>query len=698
MSGLPTVLFALSNPDRRDAVAAAISDRDDLVGTVVRPEDLADADEADCLVVDEPCTDAATRYEWTVPAVLWTERPPSDVPTTAFAGYVRADPDGVTLNAVVDEVTWVLRSESAGPKIEQLHTSAVDIVACRTEAELFDRTVEAAERVLEFDICGIDVVEDGWFVPQSVSEGMTESGYERIPADEGIAGRTYQRGETILLDDLREDPDASAAAETYRSVLSVPVGDDALFQAAAREVGAFDERDRELAELLLTHVEETLSRIRAEAARREHEAELKTERDRLAALFENVPDAVVSYEFHEDTPVVRDVNPQFEETFGYDADEVVGENIDEYVVPPDRESEAENLNRALREGERLRTTTRRQTAEGVRDFLLHVVPLTVGERSTQGYSIYTDITDQKRRERELERQNERLDEFTSIVSHDLRNPLNVASGYLEMARDSGDPEYFDRIEGAHDRMSRMIDELLSLAQQGEIVGDTRPVELRIVAHEAWQNVDTRGCSLTVDTDRVVDGDPDRLRDLLGNLFRNAVEHSSTSPASQTRQDSVEHGSTSPDSQGRRNVAEHAVDGETAEEEVSAEATTGMDAEHAGVGGADTPTTDGPSADDPGVFDPDTTADPATAGAFTRGGDEGRTTVRIGETDDGFFVADDGPGIPEDERDTVFESGYTTRKNGTGYGLAIVQQVAEAHGWTVELTDSAAGGARFEFEV
>jgi len=654
MSGPPTVLFALSNPDRRADVAAATADRDDLVATVVAPDELPDADEADCLVVDDPCTDAATRYEWTVPLVLWTERSPAEVPTTTFTGYVRADPDGDTLDAVVDEVTWLLRSESAGAKIEQLHTSAVDIVACRTEAELFDRAVEAAERVLAFDICGIDVVEDGWFVPQSVSEEMTESGYERIPTDEGIAGRTYETGETILIDDTREDPDASPAAETYRSVLSVPVGDDALFQAAAREVGAFDERDRELAELLCTHVEATLSRIRAEAARREHETELRTERDRLAALFENVPDAVVGYEFEDGDPIVREVNGQFEETFGYDAEEVVGENIDDYVVPPDREAEAEHLNRALHDGERLRTTTRRQTAAGVRDFLLHVVPLTVGERSTQGYSIYTDITEQKRHERELERQNERLDEFASIVSHDLRNPLNVASGYLDMARESGDPEHFDRIEGAHDRMSRMIDELLSLAQQGEIVGDTRPVELHVVAREAWQDVDTGDCTLTVDTDRVVDADPDRLRDLLSNLFRNVAEHAADGEQ--------------PDQQGAR-------------ERTAAEAADG-----------------GPSADDPGVFDPDATADPATAGAFTRGAADGGTTVHVGETDAGFFVADDGPGIPPEERDAVFESGYTTRKNGTGYGLAIVRQVAEAHGWTVDLTESAEGGARFEFEV
>jgi signal transduction histidine kinase len=72
------------------------------------------------------------------------------------------------------------------------------------------------------------------------------------------------------------------------------------------------------------------------------------------------------------------------------------------------------------------------------------------------------------------------------------------------------------------------------------------------------------------------------------------------------------------------------------------------------------------------------------------------TVTVDETVDGIFVADDGPGISERDRRRVFDAGYTTADSGTGLGLDIVEQVAFAHGWEVAVTESAEGGARFEF--
>ena len=69
------------------------------------------------------------------------------------------------------------------------------------------------------------------------------------------------------------------------------------------------------------------------------------------------------------------------------------------------------------------------------------------------------------------------------------------------------------------------------------------------------------------------------------------------------------------------------------------------------------------------------------------------SVTLGTTADGFYIADDGPGIPPEQRDRVFERGVTGG-DGTGLGLDIVSEVATAHGWTVEVGESGTGGARF----
>jgi len=92
------------------------------------------------------------------------------------------------------------------------------------------------------------------------------------------------------------------------------------------------------------------------------------------------------------------------------------------------------------------------------------------------------------------------------------------------------------------------------------------------------------------------------------------------------------------------------------------------------------------------------ADHATAdGDDTAGPTGDGVTVRVDRIDDrGFYVADDGPGIPEDEREDVFEPGYSAATGGTGLGLTIVERIAEAHDWDVSVTESRNGGARFEF--
>jgi signal transduction histidine kinase len=83
-------------------------------------------------------------------------------------------------------------------------------------------------------------------------------------------------------------------------------------------------------------------------------------------------------------------------------------------------------------------------------------------------------------------------------------------------------------------------------------------------------------------------------------------------------------------------------------------------------------------------------------AIEHGGEN--VTVRVGRSPTEFYVEDDGPGIPEDEREQVFDHGHTTSESGTGFGLSIVEQIADAHGWDVVISEGADSGARFEVHL
>jgi signal transduction histidine kinase len=129
------------------------------------------------------------------------------------------------------------------------------------------------------------------------------------------------------------------------------------------------------------------------------------------------------------------------------------------------------------------------------------------------------------REEELHRQNERLDQFASVVAHDLRNPLTVAMGFLEGAEETGNAEHFEKVESAHDRIERLIEDLLTLARGEATIEDAAEVDLQSTTTEAWGYVDTEEATLTIaDEVPTVTGDAGRLTQLFENLFRNAVEH------------------------------------------------------------------------------------------------------------------------------------------------------------------------------
>jgi PAS domain S-box-containing protein len=359
-------------------------------------------------------------------------------------------------------------------KVSELHAVASDLQTCKTEAEIFELTIEASEDILDFDWCVVSKATEGWFELTAVSnDAPFEEGTQELQIDEGESGHVYQTGETRVCDDVNDDSVTSPINPDIRSTLTTPIGDIGVLQGISSEVAFFDDSHVELAELLAANVREALQRVEREQQMRQQQAE-------------------------------------------------------------------------------------------------------------------------------LERQNERLEEFASIVSHDLRSPLNLAQGQLGLAETHGDEQYFRKVEGSLDRMNEIIDEMLTLARQGQTVTDREVFRLEEACETTWEYIESGEATLVTEADRTVEADRARVLHIFENLVRNAMDH-------------------------------------------------------------------GP----------------------------GDVTITVGDLEDGFYVEDDGPGIPEDEQDSVFEKGYTTDENGTGFGLSIVEAAVEAHGWEIGVTEGPAGGARFE---
>ncbi|WP_137289171.1 PAS domain-containing sensor histidine kinase [Natronorubrum halophilum] len=319
------------------------------------------------------------------------------------------------------------------------------------------------------------------------------------------------------------------------------------------------------------------------------------------------------------------MSPAFEEIFGRPVEDILDDMsvFIEAAHPDDRDrvvAVMEDRDDRLRNGESYQMESRIIRPDGTLRWIeARMLPLhgDSGEVS-EVVGVTIDITDRKCTELELERQNERLERFANILSHDLRNPLTTAKGYLDLATDKYSHKYLDVVDQALTRIEEIITDVLTLSRIGKAAETTETVDLEAAAKEAWLIVDEqRGRLETMDDLGAIEADRSLVGQLFENAFRNAIEHGSTGSRPVT-DDSVEHGSQD-------------------------------------------------------------------------------VTVRVGplEEANGFYVADDGVGIPESEHEQVFEAGYSTSEKGTGYGLLIIKEIVDAHGWDVRITDSETDGVRLE---
>ena len=330
-----------------------------------------------------------------------------------------------------------------------------------------------------------------------------------------------------------------------------------------------------------------------------------TDETRLAITFDDFPEPVIAYAVEGGEPRITALNGAFESVFDCISSGMPVAAIFEHfsVVNP---TDGEDPITHLRRGDSVNVYL-----DGVGErgpFLAR----TISSGPDAGYVVFTDLSaclDVA--------EAPAVDQVSSVISHDLRNPLDVAKAHLRAAQETGDAEHFDAVANAHERMEQIIRDVLTITRDRTAVDPSDNVSIETAAKDAWESVDAEQATLEVtDTLPTVTADADRLRRLFENLFRNSVEH-------------------------------------------------------------------GPDVDDR----------PMEQGEVAHS--KGEVSITVGAMEDGFYVADDGPGIPPEDQHRVFEAGYSTRGEGTGLGLAIVNRIVAAHDWELTLTTASNGGARFE---
>ncbi len=393
-------------------------------------------------------------------------------------------------------------------QIERLLEYASKLQSASDEQKIYEITVKATEEILEYDICVVHEAEDDKLITKAVSTNIPHNGYQDLPIQGSLAGKTYRTKRSYISSDISKLDEVKPALNDYKSVISIPIGDYGIFQAISTEKEYFDENDLETAELLISHTKEALNRVH-------YQKNLEESEERYRRLVEFSPDAIA---VHKDGKCVF-INRVGAELLGFDDPrDAIGTPIMDIVHEEYREGVQKRIERMKDESEEIPISEQkfcRVSDGGCIDVDVVGAPIRYeGEDAIQ--VIFRDITERKEAEEELKRYKDHLEElvdertaelqeltdhlraFTHSVTHDLRAPLRAMEGFSEALLEDYSPKldetgerYAKRIRDAAERMDILIKDLWEYSKITSKDMEPRVVELDYVVKEAKMNLKTK---------------------------------------------------------------------------------------------------------------------------------------------------------------------------------------------------------------
>lgn len=291
------------------------------------------------------------------------------------------------------------------------------------------------------------------------------------------------------------------------------------------------------------------------------------------------------------------------EAVDLDAEQVNNSNdLLEKIHPEDRESVYDDFKKSVQKPNKLvKSEFRAKTRNGEWEWFESLTQNLIGYDNIDGiYCLIRNIEERKQREEDYIEQRDRLDRVVSVMSHDLRNLLNVASARVKMINEKYDDQNIEPLVSSLGRMEELVNDSLDLANHIDERDRNDKIDLMSVVNNVEKNIVGNKAEVICECNVSITANESRFINLIENIICNSVEHNNN--------------------------------------------------------------------DD--------------------------LRIRVGCMEDGFYIEDNGSGIPESERKKIFNIGHSG-SNSTGLGLKIVHDVVDAHNWNISLKESKDGGARFE---
>ncbi len=463
--------------------------------------------------------------------------------------------DGNRIGAIetLEEITERKKHEQelkmSNEKIKRLHDEVTNFGKCESEEEIYDLMVQASEKILDFEVCGVDIVEDDEFVPKAFSTEIEDGFIRRKVEEAGISRKVYQNKESLLIEDRRDVDFSKPVVSDYRSSITIPLGDFGFYQALSTEVGAFDERDLEFAEILVNHATEAINRLKSEK-------ELKRSKEKVERLHQASAE-LESCQSEDDVyecAVKAAENILDFDMCGFDAvkgDKFVAKSTSSgvpeegYVSKPIEEGGTSKRTYLNQESYLIKDLTEEEKANPVKSDYRSIISLPVDEYGIfQAVSTevgHFDEDDLKIAELLISHVTEALkriktemrEEFLhSLLRHDVGNKAQITQGYLQLMEKREPPEeikeYLEKAKRVTKNSIEVIEKVRKL-RNIEKKDEISEIELTPIIDEVISKYEAqlgeKGIGLERKRcDSKVQGGS-LLEELFSNLIENSIRHS-----------------------------------------------------------------------------------------------------------------------------------------------------------------------------